>query len=188
MIYHPDKNNQDPYALLKFNDIKEAYEVLTSPRRKEAYLQERWLNKATGQSIVQDMITAPDILIKSLELNKAVAAMDVHRMGFAGIAARINDLLNDEVLEKLIAFNETDINQSIIIALIKTAKPLPFEETKQVAERLLLLAQNDKASKENIDRFLNNKKQQLQWDRYRVAGIIMLTICICLLIWYAGKQ
>jgi preprotein translocase subunit Sec63 len=32
MVYHPDKNNDDPYALSRFNEIKEAYEVLMDKR------------------------------------------------------------------------------------------------------------------------------------------------------------
>ena len=51
MIYHPDKNNDDPYALARFNEVKEAYEVLMNPGKKELYLQERWLKKAGGQKI-----------------------------------------------------------------------------------------------------------------------------------------
>jgi DnaJ family protein B protein 4 len=35
MIYHPDKNNDDPYALARFNEVKEAYEVLMNPGKKE---------------------------------------------------------------------------------------------------------------------------------------------------------
>jgi len=31
LIYHPDKNPNDKYAEAQFNEIKEAYEVLTNP-------------------------------------------------------------------------------------------------------------------------------------------------------------
>ncbi|MBK9569291.1 MAG: J domain-containing protein [Chitinophagaceae bacterium] len=32
--YHPDKNQNDPYATAQFAAIKEAYEVLTHPQKK----------------------------------------------------------------------------------------------------------------------------------------------------------
>ena len=35
---HPDKNQNDPYASALFAEIKEAYEVLTNPTKKEYYL------------------------------------------------------------------------------------------------------------------------------------------------------
>jgi molecular chaperone DnaJ len=44
--YHPDKTGGDPYAAVQFEAIKEAYEVLTNPRKKELYLQQRWYGKA----------------------------------------------------------------------------------------------------------------------------------------------
>ena len=32
--HHPDKNNNDPYAVAYFSEIKEAYETLTNPVKK----------------------------------------------------------------------------------------------------------------------------------------------------------
>jgi len=48
-LYHPDKNINDPYAEVKFNEVKEAYEVLTNPVKKESYLQEHWYNQSIGK-------------------------------------------------------------------------------------------------------------------------------------------
>lgn len=45
MLYHPDKTGADTYSAAHFNEIKEAYEVLTNPAAKEQYLQQRWLKK-----------------------------------------------------------------------------------------------------------------------------------------------
>lgn len=187
MLYHPDKNNEDPYSLTKFNEIKEAYETLINPRKKELYLQERWLYRAKGRKPGEQIITPPNILIQSLELNKAIAALDIHRMDHAGAAGKINLLLHDEVIEKLLEFNETEINQSIIYSLLKATANLPLKETTEVAERLLRLAKKDPRATEKIQQLLQRKKQQLQWDRYRALGIIFLTIAICLLIWFAGR-
>lgn len=47
--YHPDKNQHDPYAFAQFAAIKEAYEVLSNPAKKEYYLQQRWYNQSTGK-------------------------------------------------------------------------------------------------------------------------------------------
>jgi len=187
MIYHPDKNQADLYSLSKFSEIKEAYEILINPVKKELYLQERWLSKARGKKIGEELITPPNILMQALELNKTIAELDIHRMDHAGIAARINELMNDDVIEKLLVFNEAEINQSIMYSLLNATKALPLKETKQIAERLLLLVKNDQAGKEKILHLLSKKKKQLQWDQYQILGIIFLTIAICFLIWFAGK-
>lgn len=187
MLYHPDKNNDDPYSLTKFNEIKEAYETLINPVKKNLYLQERWLRKATGKKTGEEMITPPNILISSLELNQSVAAMDVHRMDHAYIAGKVSQLLNDEVIETLVAMNETEINRSIIHTVLNTITPLPLQESTLVTKRLLLLAQKDAASKEKIVQFIQLKQNQFKWNRYRAFGILLLTIALCLLIWFAGR-
>ena len=47
--YHPDKNSSDEYALTYFAEIKEAYEVLTNPAKKDYYLQQRWYQQSLGK-------------------------------------------------------------------------------------------------------------------------------------------
>ena len=187
MIYHPDKNNQEPYSMLKFNEIKEAYETLINPRKKEAYLQERWLSKAKGQTIGQDMITAPNILIKSLELSKAIGAMDAYRMDYESIAARITTLLNNEVIAQLLASKETVIHQSIIISLLKATAPLPYNQTQEAVTQLRKLADADPILLKKIEHVLQQKKQKEFWMKLKNIFILLLTILICLLIYFASR-
>ena len=85
MKYHPDKQNTDPYSLSRFNEIKEAYETLMNPARKEQYLQERWLKKAGGYWMPDEPLTPPVILKQVLDLNRRVAQMDVHRMDYDSV-------------------------------------------------------------------------------------------------------
>jgi curved DNA-binding protein CbpA len=51
--YHPDKKNNDPYAAARFSDIKEAYEILSNPLKKDYYLQQRWYAQSIGKKIKQ---------------------------------------------------------------------------------------------------------------------------------------
>ncbi len=187
MIYHPDKNNDDPYALSHFNEIKEAYEVLMNPGKKELYLQERWLKKAAGQKIGEDLITAPAILKKSIELNKQIAAMDVYRMHYAGMGTRITDLLNDHVIEQLLAQKEEDIHCSIVLLLIKATKPLPYNETSEVCKQLRKLAATQPQLLQQIEQALEQKKKTAYWSKFNGLFIFLLTILLCLLIYFMGK-
>jgi predicted ester cyclase len=187
MVYHPDKNNEDLYALSRFNEIKEAYEVLMNPGKKELYLQERWLKKAGGQKIGEELITAPGILKKSLELNKQVAAMDAYRMNYAGMAARITDLINDHVIEQLIVQNETDVQSSIIRTLLNTTKPFPYKDTHEVCKQLRKLAKQQPQLLHQIEQSLQQKKKRERWSKFNGLFIFLLTILLCLLIYFMGK-
>jgi hypothetical protein len=187
MIYHPDKNNDDPYALLRFNEIKEAYEVLINPRKKELYLQERWLKKAGGQKIGEVLITAPNILKKSLELNKQVAAMDIHRMNYKGMANRMAALLNDEAIDILLQQKETDVHASIIATVVQSIQHFPSAAAKPVADQLLKLAVNLPAWQKHIHLQIQQKVKQEKWRWLNPLLIFLLTLALCALIWYGAK-
>ncbi len=112
--FHPDKNNNDPYAAAQFTEIKEAYEVLTNPSKKEYYLQQRWYDQSIGKRKKQDVITPVTILLQSLELERYVSTLDVFRMDKEGLKQYILGLLPDSTIEQLKKFNETETNRAII--------------------------------------------------------------------------
>jgi len=187
MIYHPDKNNNEPYSLQKFNEIKEAYEVLTNPRKKELYLQERWLSKASGKMKVDGLITPPNILLKSLELNKQIAFMDIYRMDHENIANRINQLINEDVIERLHQCNEPDINETIIDCLLAAAKPISYQFSKTITQRLIQLAGSNAKKIQQIQSALDQKKKTERAAKYKLLFIFLLVLLICLLIFLTGK-
>jgi len=187
MIYHPDKNNNEPYSLQKFNEIKEAYEVLTNPRKKELYLQERWLSKASGKMKVDGLITPPNILLKSLEVNKQIAFMDIYRMDHENIANRINQLINEDVIERLHQCNEPDINETIIDCLLAAAKPISYQFSKTITQRLIQLAGSNAKKIQQIQSALDQKKKTERAAKYKLLFIFLLVLLICLLIFLTGK-
>ncbi|MBK8088984.1 MAG: J domain-containing protein [Chitinophagaceae bacterium] len=188
MIYHPDKNNDDPYSLTKFNEIKEAYEILINPGKKELYLQERWSSKAKGRKPGEKMITPPNVLIQILELNKAVADMDIHRMDHRGVADKIKQLLNQDVIDRLLAFNEAEVNQSIVHSLIHAIQSLPLKQIKEITNHLSPLLAKDEAGRKKINQLILLKQKQQQQDRLQPVAIFILVVAICALIWFTGKH
>jgi len=188
MIYHPDKNNDDPYSLTKFNEIKEAYEILVNPGKKELYLQERWLSKARGRKPGEEMITPPNVLIQILELNKAVADMDIHRMDHGAVTEKIKQLLNPEVIDRLLVFNEAEVNESIVHSLVHAIQPLPLKQIKEIANHLSPLLVKDETGRKKINQLILLKQKQQQQDRLQPIVIFLLVVAICVLIWIIGKH
>jgi curved DNA-binding protein CbpA len=183
MQYHPDKTNDDAYSIQVFAEIQEAYEVLMNPGKKELYLQERWQYKASGKPIGEELITAPTLLKKSLELNKAIAMMDIHRMNHNRIATSIITLLSDHVIEQLQQQKETSIHPSIVRTLLKATKPLTYEATLLAITPLQKLAGTNTELLREIQVHLKEKQRDQQWDRWRIVVVFIATLFICSLIY-----
>ena len=186
MIYHPDKNPDDKYAEVQFNEIKEAYEVLTNPVRKESYLQQRWYNQSIGKRRTAETVTPVSILKLVLELEQYVSRLDVYRMNKEGLSGYIDELLSMETIETLTQFNEPEINSQIITSTLSAMRSLPMKFLGKLPGRLEILA-GDQTSLHRIKRFLKNRKKVFLWERYKVAVIILFTILICLLIYFTSR-
>jgi hypothetical protein len=185
--YHPDKKQNDPYASAQFAEIKEAYEVLTNPAKKEYYLQQRWYNQSIGKRKTQDIITPVTVLKQVLELEKYVSTLDVHRMDKQGMADYINDVISGSVIAQLLPFNEHHVNDQIIITAIKAMEPLKFNQVEIISKHLFKLAGDNNESKKNISEILALKKQKEKVEKYQPYVLILIVAVICILIWLMGR-
>lgn len=186
--YHPDKTNNDPYAVARFTAIKEAYEILTNPSKKEYYLQQRWYHQSMGKKFSGNVpVTPPAVLKQCLELNRYVATLDIHRMDKEGLAGYITDILTDSTLQQLQTFGETGINQTIIISVLKTIEPLKKQQAEKVMSRLFKLADTDTESKNLINTAIDHKAGKERLENYQPFLIILITVLICLLIYLVSR-
>jgi DnaJ domain len=186
--FHPDKTNNDPYAAVQFTNIKEAYEVLTNPAKKEYYLQQRWYNQSMGKKFAgNNPVTPAAILNQCLELNRYVASLDIHRMDRKGLTEYISNILSDTVIQQLNSFSEYDVNKTIIIYLIKTTEILRLQQAEQVAIQLFKLAGENVESRKLIIAALTRHRKKEKKEKYQPLIIITITIVICLLIYFVSR-
>jgi DnaJ-domain-containing protein 1 len=185
--FHPDKNQDDPYASAQFAEIKEAYDVLTHPSKKEYYLQQRWYNQSAGKKKTQGIITPVAVLKQLLELDQYVSTLDVHRMDKQGLADYINDVVSGNSTAQLIPFNESHINEQIILTALKVIAPLKLKEAEIISNRLVKLAGDHAESKKLIAEFLASKKQKEKAEKYQPFILMLIVLVICFFIWLMGR-
>jgi molecular chaperone DnaJ len=178
--YHPDKTPGDPYAAEQFAAIKEAYETLTNTSKKSVYLQQRWYHQASGKKRYQPVMTPVTILQQTLELDKYVAGLDVHRMDKQGLFDHINELLDDAAIEKLKSFNDPVINQQVVHHILKSIKVLSFFQAKKIIDKMDIPL----TDRSEVENFLLVQKRSEVWDKYRIWIVLLIVLLLCLLIFF----
>lgn len=187
MQFHPDKNQNDLYASAQFTEIKEAYEVLTNPAKKEYYLQQRWYKQSIGKRKTEGIITPVSVLKQILELDIYVSKLDVNRMDKQGLADYTDDLLSNDNIYKLLPFNEQHVNNQIIITAIKAMSPLSFRQAEIISKNLFKLAEENDEFKNMITEFLYLKKQKEKTEKYKPFIILLIVAILCFLIWLMAR-
>lgn len=186
-LYHPDKKNNDRYASAKFAEIREAYDVLSNPAKKEHYLQQRWYVKSLGKKVKKEPVTPVTILKQMLELNRHVSKLDTHRMYHEGLYNHLNQILNDENIEVLNSFNEPGINKQIILLALKIGHTFPYRLIHPLSERLKKLPTNDELITLRIDQFTRHHKQLNYWEKKKVWVVLLIVLLICISIFFSVR-
>jgi molecular chaperone DnaJ len=184
--YHPDKNKNDAAATAHFTEIKEAYETLTHPTKKEQYLQQRWYFQSSGNKNYQEPITPYNFLKKVIELDKYVSTLDIHRMDKQGLFNYIDSLLNDEAIQKLNQFNDRETNKEIIIGLLKATHPLPVRSITLLIKKLSLIPADD-ATIIFLNQSLEYRNKINRWEKLRIWVVLAVVILVSLLIYFMSR-
>lgn len=179
-VYHPDKNPGNKSSQAHFNLIKEAYETLSNPGRKEQYLQERWLAKAQGQPLEQPVKTPEHVLIQVLSASDQIRKMDIYRMNKEGIKDELKLLLSENNITLLNDFNEIPVNDAIVKELLYTATVLPASVQTGLLKLLRLINSNYTDAIRSKEEELENK---IFWETWKPAFIILIVVLLCILIW-----
>ncbi|MEJ0105601.1 MAG: J domain-containing protein [Bacteroidota bacterium] len=186
--YHPDKHSNEEYGLAYFSEIKEAYEVLTNPSKKNDYLQQRWYQQSLRKKEFSTQPVTPVTILKELlDLDKYISGLDIFRMDKVRLYQHIDNLLSDDNIRQVSKFNEQDINNEIVRIVLHTAGYLQLQQAEEITAKLYPLCESEPGTKKKIDVFLRQLKTKNRWEKYRPAIIIITTIIISLLIYFGSR-
>lgn len=182
--YHPDKTNNDPYARAYFDAVKEAYETLTNTSRRDEYHNERWLKKSGGIKNNSFVLTPVNVLQRCIILEKQFSLLNsTNPANQVVISQAIEQLFTPDNIEKLNAFNETDINDTILTTVLKMTQSLNYKNF----DRLLPALQKINTGNTPQTLLLKNireKKLEHLFEKALPFLVITAVIFICLFIYF----
>ncbi len=181
--YHPDKNNDDPYAAAYFSAIKDAYETLSTPWKKQQYLEKRWYAQSRGEPTETVIRTPAAILQEALRLDKEISGADEFRMNKTALFHDLDEMLNSTNLECLRQFNDPALNSELVKVLCRPMRLLSFHHALQLTQRLLELTAQDKTAGDLINTTLSSirsrqRAQQWQWIWIPVALSLLYLLIV----------
>ena len=183
MSYHPDKHRYDPEKTILYDQIREAYETLTEPVKRNEYLQERWRLKAQGVRFKENFISGDIILKRAIELNQDLRFADPGRLNESRIMYQFNQVISDEMIAILVKKHDHKLNSTIVSILIDTLKPLSLALCLELIPQIRKIPTDDDTFKRCTE-ILKQKRQSLFWEKRKIWIVFIITILICLFIAY----
>ncbi len=187
MKFHPDKNEGDRFAESRFKEVAEAYEVLSDPRRRTTYNQQRWYGKSIRQTTDFSPVTSHTILEKCRALNKYMDTLEAFHINQQALNRYLVHLLSATTLKILLTENNIRNNRQIVKELLQAASPLPYRSMENIMRLLRKIAGNNGQVTAELDKYLQEKKLSYNLQRYTPALALLIAIILCLFIYLVSN-
>lgn len=179
--YHPDKQQGDAYSTAQFSIIKEAYETLINPARKENYLQQRWYAKSAGKKGDTLARSPVAVLQQLLELDRYTSRLDTYRLDTHGLADYFGEIYSGENIDLINTFRDDSVTDEIITVSLRIIRLLPPRMAVRPYHMLLKLAPVERY--ENMietHRIAGLRRER--WEKKKIWLLLVLVAAICMLI------
>ncbi len=176
LVYHPDKNPDNPYSGAHFKEILEAYQVLGKTKSREKYDEDRWLAGINNEAASLNNSTS--ILMACATLAKHINSVDTHRMDHKALQNYVLHILHEERMAIVIKDNDPKLNAGIINMLLKSMGRLRWIYLDDVLGKLYVLAANDATITMEIVKFYKQRKMEQRITKVTPYAIVLISILL----------
>lgn len=183
--YHPDKTGNDPSARAQFHAIKEAYETLSQPQLKEAYLQERWLAQSQGLKDHWQPTTPGSLLQKLLTLERKLARQDAYRADYQPWIDQVLSWLSEGTVQEIRSFEDRAAEEAAFESCLRIAANIPYPGILKLTEAMQKL-RHTSIQQEQLNRQIARSRNASRMEKLTPLFAAFIVILLCLLIFLLG--
>lgn len=183
MKFHPDKNNGE-LAQVRFLEIKKAYDVLSDPLARRRYDEQRYYQ---GIKYTDDhhVVTPLWLLGVCRKLKDSLDVMDTHRMSHSALKNYLLLILSDSHIEVLNTDGSEEIRIEIVTIIKNATIKLEIFYLQEIVTKLQELSM-PQLMLNDLTSYYNQRKTSANNSRYFPYLIVVVTILLCIMMyWYA---
>jgi molecular chaperone DnaJ len=187
MDFHPDRNPGDAIKEALFQEIQEAYEVLSDPHLREEYNYKRWYSKSVGDIFQEKALTPAGLLRECQQILHYVEYLGGQHIQYDVLSHHIRKLLSDQHISILLQYHDLHVNHEILTKIIHACRFLPLRYWEPIHAQLRKLAKGEPEWELILEREMFQKTREEKMDKWKIPIMILITVAICLLFWLFRK-
>ncbi len=181
--FHPDTNPNNAEALIQFNLIKEAYEVLSDPIKRMQYHNQKWLLQGKGVTQFETEAYTPAFILKEIiEIEKYVSTADTYRLEKTQIEKQLLHLLSDIHVNTIKEHADPVLLQTIHNNTVHILFYMDSAQTNAIIPQLNMLLPSKSIL---LQQFLRKQIRQENIRKYTLPIVIIIAIAIIITVFNA---
>lgn len=184
MKYHPDHNPGDALAAAVFEDVAEAYKTLSDTEARKQYNFNRYL--VANEEYKRPAATIDAIIFRMHRITEQVKLADPFRFNKDALLYSIKQLLPEDI-SLLLHTNEKLLKQFLEMVCAAVAH-LSSHQTKKIMVLMQPLYKKEKWLYETLDLIMQNQQKKERWEKYKIVLVVLLTIILCVIIFFAASK
>ncbi|MFT3750269.1 MAG: DnaJ domain-containing protein [Agriterribacter sp.] len=187
LLYHPDKNAESEFALIRFREIQEAYETLSDAGKRIMY-NRAWRDHYPKADIsVAEEASPESILLKCKKIQQDIQEMDPFRINQQYVQTALNKIIDGNSIALLLFHNDAAVNKEIIQRVLEISNVITRAHLLPVQNALNILAKHEPGLLVMIDKKMKQLKYRRFWEQYYPLLAFILAVVVCAVIYYISK-
>lgn len=186
MQYHPDKHGNNQSTHFYFQEIQEAYEVLSNPEKRENYHYQIWLEKAQGHEL-DTALSADQIIQLFIHTERTIHETDSFRRNNEQMTEILVSLYSNTRLELIAETNDKSLETTTLQMAIQSSSSLSSDAQFKLIHQLNPILKKHPQMHETWMEQVNTSMRKEKIEKFKVPIVILTTILLCLAILLLSK-